>query len=68
MRERYHLPWLAEGESPSEQDERTIRNIEYLSRDVALHSRCTRREVLEQIYRLIGHDCVALHRTGDGNA
>lgn len=62
MRGSCHLPWLAEGEEPDEYDERSIRNIDYLARDVAMHSRCTKAEVAEQIYRLIGHDCNTLHR------
>lgn len=57
MRERYVLPWLAHGEGRTEEDERCERNIWYLSRDVALHSRYTQAEVMEQVYRLVGWDC-----------
>lgn len=62
MRSNYHLPWLGEGEMPTDQDNMCMRNIEYLARDVAMHSRCTKAEVKESIYRLIGHECNTIHR------
>lgn len=57
MRDKYYLPWVGANGKPTEQDERTMRNIEFLARDTAFHSRNTAREVQEAIYRLIGHMC-----------
>lgn len=55
MRRGFYLPWVGPHGTPSEQDERDMRNIMYLSRDVASHSDVTALEAQEAIYRLLGY-------------
>lgn len=61
MRDAYYLPWVGPDGTPTERDEQCMRNLWYAARDVALHTRCTHQEVLEQLYRQIGHDYNAMH-------
>lgn len=61
MRTAHYLPWVGPGGTPTDDDERTMRNLWYVSRAVSSHTRCTQGEVLEQLYRLIGHDHDSVH-------
>lgn len=55
MRADLYLPWVGPDGTPSEQDERDMRIIWYLSRDIACHSARTLSEAQEAIYRLVGY-------------